>query len=143
MASSSKKRKVTIDPRQKTLFGGSDGVICLQTNMKDKQAEQADKTKDVNNNMDEKTGEQEKSTDTDNTNNNNTENTENKKTVRNWKDKWLKMYSWLRTEETGGKKYMYCQVCTDASKYNALHKSKKNQVFQNTTLTRHAGALVR
>lgn len=60
---------------------------------------------------------------------------ESRKVKRNFKTQWLKTFSWLRYENHS----MYCQICTDAGKKNAMTKSAKNDNFQNSTLTRHAG----
>ena len=53
------------------------------------------------------------------------------KVVRNWNEKWMQTYSWLKSEVGDDGRFMYCQVCTDSGKHNAMHKANKNTNFQN------------
>ena len=53
------------------------------------------------------------------------------KVVRNWNEKWMKTYNWFKSEVGDDGRFMYCQVCMDGGKHNAMHKANKNKNFQN------------
>ena len=124
MALGNKKLKAS-DPTQQTLVLHAGSMSCTPVTVRpiDSANEEAQKNVNENDNNLTATGLDMKSP----------------KVVRKWNDKWMKLYSWLGSDigEEGGR-YMFCQICTDGGKFNALHRKNENKNFQNSTLSRHA-----
>ncbi|XP_060566971.1 E3 SUMO-protein ligase KIAA1586-like isoform X2 [Ruditapes philippinarum] len=76
----------------------------------------------------------------DNKNNTSTVTEGQNKVRREFRQKWLGNYSWLRYVETSNDKpdYMYCNICEQHNVKNGMCKAAQNRNFQNSTLTRHA-----
>ena len=124
MASRKKKLKVS-DSTQQTLVFHAGSMSCAPVTVRPIDSANDEAQKNVHENNNNLTGPDMKSP----------------KVVRKWNDKWMKLYSWLRTdigEEGGGGRYMFCQICTDGGNFNALHRKNENKNFQNSTLSCHA-----
>ena len=50
---------------------------------------------------------------------------------------WLKKYTWLVYSKNGN--FMYCKICTDATKSSRMSKESQDRNFQNTALFWYAG----
>ena len=61
------------------------------------------------------------------------EEVENEKIMKSFQTKWLKEHHWLRYDEE--KNMMFCSICLDYNKDNAMTKGCNN--FRTSTLTRH------